>query len=157
MKTTAGKRKPIFPELSGIGKPILDQAKAFLCWDTYPGLSIQLVEMQEAVSFFYPPGPRSTIIVHYARDISDFSIPVFQLFHEAGHHAQYIEMHSRDDEDLFWELVNTPTGEAKAAFEQASWEQGRILISRFSEKVGLPAHLLESYDAYALKSIASYE
>jgi hypothetical protein len=36
-----------------IQKSILDGAKAFLCWDEFPDMAIQLVALQNAVGYYY--------------------------------------------------------------------------------------------------------
>jgi hypothetical protein len=161
MKTTAGKWTRPAPERTGVDRPLLDRAKAFLCWDTFPELSIQLVEMQEAVSFYYPPGERSSIVVYTRTGASDFAEPLFQLFHEAGHHIQYTEIDREETKTAFWDLINTPTGRSKVEFESTAWDNGRILFVKFISSAGissdlLEADLLEAYDDYAARSVHSY-
>jgi hypothetical protein len=139
-----------------IPKALLHQAKAFLSWDIFPGLSIQLVELSDAVSFFYPPFHRKTIIVYYARGDEDFSVPLFHLFHEAGHCLQFEEACERNSDSDFCERVNTPTGLLKTAFEEEAWIKGRTLLERFIQKDAMDASILEAYDAYSEKSVQSY-
>ena len=156
MKTTGGKWKRRSPEDVKLDFSILAAAKAYLCWDTFPDLSIQLVEMQDAVSFYYPPGRRGSIVCYTAPNCKDVSIPLFHLFHEAGHHEQYTEVKGTEDEARFRELVDTPTGEAKAAFEQISWKKGRKIFARFLEVHHLPTALLAAYDRYGRICVESY-
>jgi hypothetical protein len=139
-----------------IRKETLNQAKAFLCWDTFPGLTIQLIEMQEAVSFFYPPSKKHTIIQYYERGKDDFSIPLFQLFHEAGHFLQFTKLQQEGGETDFWKAVDQPAGRERYAFEKESWILGRNLFSEFLNRVDLSASLLNEYDLYAGRSVESY-
>lgn len=139
-----------------VNKAVLDKAKAFLCWDTFPDISVQLIETQKAVSYFHPPAGRSTIIVYYERGNSDFSFPLFLLFHEAGHYLQYREMEMQGRESEFWRIIDTPTGPEKAAFEKQAWEKGREAFKTFVQEQGLEASLLKEYDKTARKSIRSY-
>ena len=139
-----------------ITKDLLDQAKAFLCWDVFPDISIQLVEMKTAVSYYYPPSDRSTIVVYYERGSDDFSLPLIFLFHEAGHHLQYLERKKTGGESEFWERIDIPTGPFKAAFEQESWNRGRVLFETFVQTCGLDESQLKRYDSVAGQSIESY-
>jgi len=139
-----------------VAKTILDQAKSFLCWDIFPDLTIQLIELKEAVSYFYPPFARSTIIVYYERGNTDFFVPLFHLFHESGHLLQFEEMRKAGRESDFWEAVNTTTGPSKVAFEKESWERGKKLLEKFVRGNNFKNSLLKKYDAYAEKSIRSY-
>ena len=139
-----------------VNKSILDRAKAFLCWDLFPDLSIQLVEIKKAVSYFYPPSNRNTIIIHYERGNPDFSIPLFFLFHEVGHYLQYRDMRKVGEEAAFWNQTNTPTGTDKVIFEKACWEKGRAILKQFVEKQSLEASLLNRFDQFADRSTESY-
>ena len=139
-----------------VTKDHLDQAKAYLCWDVFPNLSIQLVEMKAAVSYYYPPSDRSTIVVYYERGSDDFSLPLIFLFHEAGHHLQYLERKKTGEESTFWESNDIPTGPVKVEFEQESWNRGRMLFQTFIQTTGLEESLLKRYDSVASQSIESY-
>lgn len=138
-------------------KSVLDRAKAFLCWDVFPGLSVQLVEVQEAVSYYYPPGAGSAIILFYDSGLTDFSKPLFNLFHEAGHHARYLQMKDDAKEDAFMKVLDTSSGPERAAFEKQAWEEGRRFLIRFIGKEGLDPSLARAYDDHARRSIATYE
>ena len=109
-----------------IGKSILNAAKAFLCWDMFPDLTIQLVPTQEAISYFHPPFDKSTIVLFYQKDSRDYSTPLFLLFHEIGHYIQFEKMKKSRKESLFWQNINTPTGNSRIAFEQESWQKGKM-------------------------------
>lgn len=137
-----------------ISKATLDKAKAFLCWDRFPDLSIQLVAMQEAVAYFYPPTNRSTIIVYYNRGSKDFALPLFFLFHEAGHYIQYIDM---DNPEQFDRMMNLQHGREKQSFEKTAWLQGRKLLNEFIEKENLDTSFLSDYDIAKQKSLKTYK
>ena len=139
-----------------IGKSVLDRAKAFLCWDVFSQLSVQLAEVQEAVSYFYPPSDRKSIVVFYETGNPDFSVPLFHLFHEAGHLMQWEEYRESGKTDAYWEYVDMPTGPAKVAFETESWDKGRELITRFIQSQHLDHTLLNRYNACAKESIETY-
>ena len=96
-----------------ISKSILDKAKSFLCWDVFSELSVQLIEIQETVSFFLPPSRQSTIIVYHKKGTADYTLPLFHLFHEAGHLIQFNELNSKQASKTFWDYVNNPTGKEK--------------------------------------------
>ena len=85
-----------------------------------------------------------------------YAIPLFQLFHEAGHYIQYVEKKQKDKDSDFWEAINNPTGREKAAFEEESWIKGRELLLQFIHQSKLNPTLLEAYDRYAQKSTNSY-
>lgn len=139
-----------------VNKPILDQAKAFLCWDMFPGLVIQLIEVQEAVSYFLPPSGRNTIVVYYERGNPDFSLPLFFLFHEVGHYLQFKDMEKAGKQSDFWEIINIPTGSSKITFEEESWSMGRGIFRRFIQKHGLDEQLLKYYNKVARRCVDSY-
>ncbi|MBN2029701.1 hypothetical protein JW824_05595 [bacterium] len=139
-----------------IGKSILDAAKAFLCWDMFPDLTIRLIQLQESVSYFHPPNDRSTIVLFCQKDNRDYSIPLFLLFHEIGHYIQYEQMKKAGTESLFWQHINTPTGKARSAFEQESWQKGKVYFNQFIEKNSLHPSILSAYDQYAKMSTESY-
>jgi len=140
-----------------INKALLDEAKAFLCWDVFPNLSIQLVEFNGPVSYYYPPSERNTIILHYERGNPNFSFPLFLLFHEAGHLLQFKEMQTNGTESDFWKIINVPTGLSKTKFEKEGWSKGRVVFQQFIRKHRLEEALLKDYDRVAQNSIESYD
>ncbi len=140
-----------------ISKSILDKAKSFLCWDIFSELSVQLIEIQESISYFFPPSKHPTIIVFYRKNETDFTIPLFHLFHEAGHLLQFKEMKHRDESKTFWENVNTPAGTEKIKFEKQGWQKGYTLLEKFIQKKNLDPEVLEKYDNHAEKSIETYK
>ena len=135
---------------------VLERAKAFLCWDCLPGLSVQLIEMTEGVSFFHPPMERQTVIVYYAKGCEDFTAPLFLLFHEAGHGEQYGAMAGRNRASEFERLMNDPGSPSRAAFEKQAWDLGRAYLERFILRESLPGRLLADYDAFARVRIEGY-
>ena len=139
-----------------VDKTILDQAKAFLCWDMFRDLSIQLVEVQEAVSYYYPPLKRSSIIVYYERGNKDFSLPLFFLFHEVGHYLRFHEMREAGREDDFQKMIDIPTGPAKITFEEESWSKGRAVFERFVRQYRLGESQKKQNDRIDRNSISSY-
>jgi hypothetical protein len=140
-----------------ITKDVLDQAKSFLCWDTFPDLSIQLIELEGAAAYFYSPSNgRSTILVFYRNTNPDFSHPLFLLFHEAGHCLQFDEWMNSGRESDFWKILDETGGSIKAKFERESWNWGRELLEDFIQKNNLIPSLLEEYNAFAEEKIKSY-
>jgi len=138
-------------------KSVLDQAKSFLCWDTFPDLTIQLIELEETAAYFYPPSSQqSTILVFYRKQAADFSRPLFLMMHEAGHLLQYEEWEKDGRVSDFWKVLNESGGSIKAAFERESWDWGRDLLEDFIAKNGLDEDLLEAYERYAGRCIQSY-
>ena len=139
-----------------INKATLDQAKAFLCWDRFTDLTVQLVETTDSVSYFYPPSSRSTIIVTYRKGASDFCRPLFRLFHETGHYLQFEALQKSGRETEFWEIVDTPTGPPKVGFEKNSWAIGKKVLKQFIRNHGLRDSLLREYDEYAKLCAQTY-
>ena len=139
-----------------ISKSTLQKAKSFLCWEVFSRLSIQLIEKQKSISYFFPPAKQSTIIVFYPQQATDFTIPLFHLFHEAGHLVQYKDMYNTDKSEAFWKYVNTPTGREKMKFEKKGWQKGHTLLEKFISRENLDSNILEQYDAYALESTETY-
>ena len=139
-----------------IGKNILTEAKAFLCWDRFPELSVQLIEMQDTVSYFYPPAESPTILVYYRKGMDDYSIPLFHLFHEAGHFVQLREYTRTGRESQFRDALQQPGGDQRIGLEKEGWERGRQLLAQFMEEKDLPPSLLREYDQYGQRAAASY-
>lgn len=140
-----------------VSKSILNKAKSFLCWDVFSELTIQLIEIKEAVSYFLPPSKQSTIVIFYDKDTLDFIHPLFQLFHEAGHLLQYQNIQHRKTSQKFWDYINIPTGPEKVKFEQQGWNKGYLLLKKFIKTENLNPDILREYDTYAAKSIETYK
>ena len=139
-----------------IAKSILEQAKAFLCWDKFPDLSIQLIRTESPVSYFIPPSERSSILIYYENENPDFSIPLFLMFHEAGHYLQYLEYKKTNKISKFWKVIHSPTGHIKVAFEEESWKKGKILLQEFIHDYKHEPIVLDWFDNYARLCVDSY-
>jgi hypothetical protein len=141
-----------------IAKSLLDAAKAFLCWDMFPDFAIQLVALQNAAAYYYPPGGSlQSIVLFYDPAQPDFSEPLFLLFHEAGHACQWRQMQADSREGIFARRMALDTGPEKAAFEAEAWRLGEELFRRFRENRGLGPELAERLAAYGRRCTASYE
>jgi hypothetical protein len=141
-----------------IAKSLLDAAKAFLCWDVFPDLAIQLVALQNAVAYYYPPGGSlQSIVLFYDPAQRDFSEPLFLLFHEAGHACQWRQMQADKQEVLFERLMTIDTGPEKVSFEAEAWRLGQELFRRFEEQRGLGPELAERLAAYGRRCAESYD
>jgi hypothetical protein len=139
-----------------INRDTLNDAKAFLCWDVLPSLSVQLAEKQGAVSFFFPPSNHSLAVVFFEKDSCDFSEPLFLLFHEAGHCLQHREAVADSKENEFWEHLEQPTGGDRVLFEGDGWKRGNSLFETFVERKNLPKALISQYNAFGKRSAESY-
>ncbi|HDQ46438.1 MAG TPA: hypothetical protein ENN17_13220 [bacterium] len=140
-----------------IDKHVLDRAKAFLCWDTFQNLSIQLIEISSVTGYFLPPErDRSTIVLFYRPGNPDYSRPLFLLFHEAGHCIQYEEWERTERTAEFHKHMETGTGAIQYAFEKEAWDWGRDILKDFLARENLDGDLLEKYDTYSAECLASY-
>lgn len=143
-------------EMTPIEKEVLDRAKAFLCWDVFEDLTIQLIEIQQSVAFYYPPFQQGTIILYYERGIRDFRTPLFHLFHEAGHVLQFKQWEQTGKFVRFYEAMNSPGGPDRADFERDASERGRDLLIRFMETQKQQDRLIAEYDAWSRSAAATY-
>jgi len=140
-----------------VGKSVLATAKAYLCWEVFGRLTIQLVPIQDAVAYYYPPNKEShSIVLYYHASLDDFSEPLFLLFHEAGHARQWSGIPEQQRESHFRSMLNLDTGKEKTAFEEKAWEAGRELFTRFIEKEHLSKKLLHRFDDYKRICLTSY-
>jgi hypothetical protein len=143
-------------------KQLLDQAKAFLCWDTFPDLTIKLIPLEHPTAFYTPPvSNRHTITLFYPVPCDNFRPLLFLLFHEIGHYRQFQALHARGADAYFWECVNMANGKEKVAFEEESWKFGKDLLAEF-----LLCHhfskeseqdLIKQYCRYASHCLKSYK
>ena len=142
-----------------LSKTVLDRAKAFLCWDIYPDLSIKLIEMKQPMGFFYPPGKElSTILLFYPADCRDFTESLFLLFHEAGHYQQYLEYSRNHNSANFTELMNCDKGKQRLEFEREAWDQAKALLDDFIRKYDIQfENFPDAFVDYTNKSISSYK
>ncbi len=141
-----------------ISKQLLAQAKAFLCWDACPDLTIKLVPLQDPVAFYYPPSPTShTIVIFYPAQHDDVSQALFLLFHEIGHYRQFQEYPQQAKDRQFEEVMNMAEGAEKARFEREAWECGADLLAIFLQHAGIPLQpIMQAYHEYASQSVATY-
>ena len=135
----------------------MDDAKAFLCWDIFPNLSVQLIDVSSAIGYFLPPtNDRPTIVIFYRAGNPDFSRALYTLFHEAGHCLQYEEWERTDRVSEFQKVMDMGTGAIKTAFEREAWDWGRDMLKDFLKKKALEEDILENYDSFATKCLESY-
>lgn len=141
-----------------VSKSILSDAKAYLCWDKFDDLSIQLIEIKESVAYFFPPNHDfKTILLFYDKDQIDFSSALFLLFHEAGHALQYHEYEKQNNTEEFLRLMNLNKGSEKVRFEMTSWQKGKQLFTEFLETYQIKnSALLSNYETYAQISVQTY-
>jgi len=141
-----------------IDKSILFQAKAFLCWDKFPRLSIKLIPIEKAVAFFYPAaGEVSTIHLFYEQQTRDFSEPLFLLFHEAGHLQQWQNYSDQGMENEFLRLMDLDRGTEKVTFEREAWLLGKKLLLELFEKINVKhPDVIKNFDQFRERCLASY-
>lgn len=140
-----------------IPKSVLFDAKAFLCWDSFEDLSIQLVPVQNSAAYYYPPDNKyHSLVIFYNDQLADFCEPLFLLFHEAGHVLQWKKYKAEGALFSFYENINLSTGFEKQNFEKQAWEKGRELFVKFSKQQTLSHTLIDEFDAYAKRSVSSY-
>ena len=128
-------------------KSVLFNAKAFLCWDLFPRLVIQLIPIQKAVGYFYPAGDdRPTLFLFYQEKTDNFLEPGCLLFHEAGHYRILIKEKKRNQEPGL-----------KLVTEARAWHAGFLLFRCFLRKQ-YPGHLtyLDFYRTLSERYLESY-
>lgn len=130
-----------------LNKAHLDRAKAFLCWDKFPDLSIQLIELGEAVGYFVPPAKLGTLFLFYSKTDANKNNALFLLFHEAVHYLQYQAGSFVSAFDSQENLVER---------ERNAWTLGRQLFLEYLEKESLPLDLEDGYDLFSQQSIQTY-
>ena len=141
-----------------IKKDILIAAKQFLCWDTFPDLNIQLIEVVEPVSYFFAPKPESAAILLFIRsENGDYSKSLFLLFHEVGHYLQFRDFQKSDQITQYWYLVDEASGTEKIQFEESAWIKGREFYQKFINTQSSSLHnYFSKFNEYAQKSINTY-
>lgn len=142
-----------------IKQAVLFEAKAFLCWDKFPNLSIKLIPIEKVVSFFYPPTMDvATINLFYEKDAKDFSQTICLLFHEAGHFRQWQKFSANNQAAEFWHIMNRDKDEQKIQFEREAWQFGEELLGEFLAKINIDQNILINvYKGYAEQSILTYK
>ena len=137
---------------------VLRAAKAFLCWDMFDDLGVQLVPLRHPVAYFYPRhNPQHAIVLFYTESARDMSEALFLLFHEAGHVRQWLQLHQDGQDHRFAQLLNLDKGAAKYGFEQEAWTLGRALLEEFLRAKELETGLLDAYDQYGRRCLESYK
>lgn len=141
-----------------VSQSILFDAKAFLCWDKFPELSIKLMPIEEAIAFFYPPTKEIlTINLFYEKNAHDFSRAVCLLFHEVGHLKQWKYLSRQNRIDEFWHCINLDKGEQKMQFEREAWNFGEELLGEFLLKNHInQKSFVDIYQCYAEQSLSTY-
>jgi len=135
----------------------LANAKAFLCWEVFDNLGIQLVPLRPAVAYYHPPqNNRHGIVLCYNPGAQDLSEALFLLFHEAGHARQWTQLQAAGRGDYFAAMLDSDRGDEKTQFEQKAWECGRELLERFADREHLAASVLAQYDLYGRACLLSY-
>jgi hypothetical protein len=141
-----------------IRKSQLDAAKAFLCWEEFPDLSIQLVALGAATGYYFPPDTGlHSILLFYNSELLDFSEPLFLLFHEAGHVCQWRRMQANGEPGLFSKLMALDRGPEKAAFEAEAWRLGGEIFARFADKQGFGQKQFDRFLRYGDRCAGSYD
>jgi len=137
-----------------IPKSVLDAAKAYLCWDVLPDLTIQLVAISKASGFYYPPSSQShTVVLFYSADTMDFAELLFLLFHEMGHVRQWQSLRGPE----FNRMLNKAKGLQRVDFERQAWHLGRSCFHDFIANQELSESLLNDFDRYSSLCLKSYK
>ena len=135
-----------------VSKSTLADAKAFLCWENFDDLAIQLVPLQQAAAFYVPPNPDvHSILLFYDQNKEDLSEALFLLFHEAGHRRQFEALHKKFDD-----MTAIPNGPQRQLFEEEAWRSAQLLFHEFITRHNLDLQHLQAFDAYARHAVNSY-
>jgi len=142
-----------------INQSLLFEAKAFLCWEKFPNLSIKFIPIAETVAFFHPPGRDIlTINLFYEKNSQDHAQAICLLFHEAGHVAQWQNFSAHNRINEFWNSINLDKGEQKFNFEKQAWNLGEELLREFLDKINIDKNILNDvYKSYAEQSLMTYK
>jgi len=136
-----------------LGVSTLFQAKSFLCWDVFPDqLAVQLIPMQANAGYYVPPGnPLLSIYIFYEPDAKNQSIPLFLLFHEAGH----ITVNTNEQSPA--RTLDVPNGPQRREFEKQAWNRGERLLTAFCRRQALATEsVLAAFQQYAETCLESY-
>ena len=142
-----------------ITKDILATAKQYLCWDLYQDLSLQLIETEEPVSYFFAPQPKqSTILLFLKSNKGDYRESLFLLFHEVGHYLQYTSYVRDGLESSYWQQVAGTGGTERLQFEFEAWDLGKkVLIDFFKSQNMHDKHIIRQYKTFAERSLNTYQ
>lgn len=141
-----------------IDRTVLFQAKSFLCWDRFPELSIQLVPLQDAVGYFYPPQQDlASIVLFYDPAKTDASEALCFLFHEVGHFLQWRSASEKDEIKNFLKNLQLDKGKKKIEFESEAWELGKKLFLEFITRTHeLTEEILTDFEKLKQDSLQTY-
>ena len=138
-----------------ISQSMLREAKAFLCWDIFKDLSVQLMPLQKSTAFYFPPqNDLHSIVLFYLKDNEDFSEPLFLLFHEAGHVQQFRKI---GDKEKYHKNLQASNGKDRMAFEQDAWDDAFMLFEQFLKTRNIESkELTDSFRRFSQTCINSY-
>ena len=141
-----------------VSKNLLFDAKAYVCWDVFSHLSVQLIPLETAVAFYYPPkNPNHTIVVFYLQSATDFAEPLFLLFHECGHVKQWQEFQQRNNTAQFYSNLNSPNLQEKQQLEIQAWQYAETLLRDFLRQQNMErAAILQRFNSYKNRCQSSY-
>lgn len=135
----------------------LKAAKAFLCWEVFDNIGVQLVPVRPACAYYHPPrSSRHGIVLFYNPGAQDCSEALFLLFHEAGHARHWERLHAAGRSDYFQTMLDRDKGDEKMMFEKEAWDCGRELLERFVVRERLDPSMLAQYDLYGRACLLSY-
>ena len=142
-----------------INQSVLFQAKAFLCWDKFPNLTIKLIPIKQTVGFFYPLQEKySTIIIFYDSQCKDFSDSLCLLFHEVGHYVQWEFNNELGTRNEFQKLFNLDKGVKKIEFELDAWIRGQGFLKEFLQKEKIDEEkIFNKYNELKNNSLRTYD
>lgn len=141
-----------------LSKHLLFEAKAYLCWDAFPQLSVQLIPIDRSVAYYYPPTPQHhNIVIFYNPKEADFAEALFLLFHESGHVRQWKRYQQRGEIQYFYECLNRSNGQQKQIFEQEAWRYAEELLHRFCREKALDEfYIVQRFQDYRARCVQSY-
>ena len=142
-----------------ITKDILVTAKQYLCWNLYQDLSLQLIELEEPVSYFFAPQlKQSTILLFLKSNNGDYRESLFLLFHEVGHYLQFKSWVQDGLESLYWQQVAEIGGAKKLQFEFEAWDLGKKILIDFIKSQNMhDKYLIQQYKTFSERSLNTYQ
>jgi len=141
-----------------IDQSVLFQAKSFLCWDRFPELSIQLVPLQTAVGYFYPPRQdMASIVLFYDASKKDITEALCFLFHEVGHFLQWKSFSEKNKTEFFLRYLQLDKGKKKIEFETEAWDLGKNIFIEFINRTKiLTEKILNDFEKLKQQSLRTY-
>ncbi len=141
-----------------ISKQMLFDAKAYVCWDVFSHLSVQLIPLDQPVAYYYPPqNPNHNIVVFYFASASEFAEPLFLLFHECGHVKQWKALQKGRNTSQFYASLNAADYNEKQQFEIQAWQHAEQLLADFllQQYLEQPA-IMQRFKSYRDECLRSY-